>query len=333
MPSLGTIATAHLSTRVMARFGIRGTLLGYLLVWSGITVLVPQAPSLLWLSLALFAFGVCTVGTDVTMNDFGVAVERAGGRPIMSGLHGMWSVGGLIGSSAAALAAHAGLGPRTHLPLVAVAIALVAIAVTRTLPAHEPPAELEPVPGFAWPTRGLLAIALLMFCSMFGESAGQDWSALYLNRVSGASMALAATAYTAIAIAMMLARLAGDAVAARLGPVTTVRISGLIAAAGCGLLVAVHTPVVALAGFALIGLGIAVVVPLCFGAAGNYGDGPPGHGIAAVATLGYGAGMAAPSAIGGVAGATSLPTAFVIVGVVCASMTPLALALRPRRAG
>jgi predicted MFS family arabinose efflux permease len=327
MPSFGTITTAHLSARVTARLGTRGTLLGYLLIWSGVMVLIPLAPSLPLLAPALLMFGVCAVGTDVAMNDFGVAVENEGGRPIMASLHGMWSVGGLVGSSAAALAARAGMGPRPDLALVAVVVAVLAVTVTRTLPPHEPSGEEEPAPAprrhSAWPTRGLLAIALLMFCSMFGESAGQDWSAVYLNRVSGAGMALAATAYTALALAMVLGRLTGDAIVARLGPVTTVRISGLIAAAGCAVVVAFHAPAAAMAGFALLGLGIAVVVPLCFGAAGNYGGGPAGHGIAAVATLGYGAGMAAPSAIGGVAGATSLPTAFVVVGVVCAAISPL----------
>jgi predicted MFS family arabinose efflux permease len=329
MPSLGATSGALLSARVTTRYGIRATLLGYLLIWSADMALVPLAPSLAILAPVLFVNGICAVGTDVAMNDFGVAVERAGGRPIMSGLHGMWSVGGLIGSGVAALAAHAGLGPRIHLPLVSLAVALAAVAVTRTLPPFEPPAG--EAPAFAWPTGRLLLIALLMFCAMFGESAGQDWSAVYLNRVSGAGLALAATAYTALAVAMMLARLTGDAVVARLGPVTTVRIGGVIAAAGCALLVAVHTPAVALAAFALLGVGIAVVVPLCFGAAGNTGDLPAGHGIAAVATLGYGAGMAAPSAIGGVAGATSLPTAFIVVAVVCAAMFPLAWTLRPPR--
>lgn len=333
MPSLGATSGALLSARIIVRYGIRTTLLGYLLVWSAPMALVPLAPSLALLSVVLFVNGICAVGTDVAMNDFGVAVERAGGRPIMSGLHGMWSVGGLIGSIAAALAAHAGLGPRIHLPIVAAVVALVAIVVARTLPPYAPPADALPAdegPAFAWPTGRLLVIALLMFCAMFGESAGQDWSAVYLNRVSGAGLALAATAYTALAIAMMSARLAGDAVVARLGPVATVRIGGVIAATGCALLVAVHNPAVALASFALLGVGIAVVVPLCFGAAGNIGDGPAGHGIAAVATLGYGAGMAAPSAIGGVAGATSLPTAFIVVGAFSAAMVPLARTLRRR---
>jgi MFS family permease len=175
----------------------------------------------------------------------------------------------------------------------------------------------------------VLLIGAVGFGAVFAEGASADWCAVYLRDVMGSPPGTAAVAYTGFAAAMAAGRLRGDAVVRRVGPVRAVRIGGLVAALGALLVVVARTPALGIAGFALIGLGIAVVVPLAF-AAGGRAVPHAGQGIAAVATVAYGAGLAAPGAVGAIADVASLPAAFVVVAVLTALVSAGAGALRPR---
>ncbi len=157
-------------------------------------------------------------------------------------------------------------------------------------------------------------IGAVGFCAVFAEGASLDWSAVYLRDVLDASPGPAAASTTSFALTMAVARLAGDRVADRFGPVRTVRVGGVAATAGGLLVVMAPHPVLAMAGFALMGLGVAVVVPLAFAAAGRSGPNPS-QAIAGVATITYTSGLIAPSAIGAVADATSLVVSFGLVTV------------------
>ncbi|MGI5351080.1 MFS transporter [Streptomyces sp. CA-250714] len=323
----GASAAMPLSARLAHRYGPRRALAAVSLACCAGLALPPLAPALGWLCLALFVYG-CGLGLmDVAMNAQGVRVEAAYGRSVMSALHGLWSVGTLLGGAGGVVAAHAGLDARVHLGVAAPLLAVVAVAAARWTPGEEqraerPGAAAEPSgardegeapPRFALPSRGVLAIGLLGFCAVFAEGASMDWSGIYLADVTGAEPGLAAAAYTAFACTMALARLSGDAVVRRFGPVATVRAGGVLAAAGAALVVAARTPPAAVVGFALIGVGIAVVVPLCFAAAGRTAAGAPGQAIAGVATLAYASGLAAPAAVGWIAESTSLSVSFGVV--------------------
>lgn len=162
---------------------------------------------------------------------------------------------------------------------------------------------------------------------MFAEGASLDWSAVYLRDVLGSSAGVAAASTTGFTLTMAIARFAGDAVVDRFGPVRTVRVSGALATLGALLVVVAQNAPMAMAGFALLGLGIAVVVPLCFAAAGRSGPNPS-QAIAGVATITYTSGLIAPSAIGAVADATSLVTSFVLVTVLTLGLASFANVLR-----
>lgn len=348
----GASAAMPLSARLTHRFGPRRALAGVAVLCFAGLVLPPLAPALVWLCAALFLYG-CGLGLmDVAMNAQGVRVEELYGRSVMSGLHGLWSVGTLVGGAGGALAAHAGLDARLHLGLASPLLALVAVVATRWTPGPAPSTAAgadpknraagaggtdapegggqEAPPRFALPSRGALAVGLLGFCAVFAEGASMDWSGIYLDDVTGAEPGLAASAYTAFACTMALARLSGDAVVRRIGPVRTVRTGGLLATAGAALVVAARTPPVAVAGFALIGIGIAVVVPLCFAAAGRRAGGSPGQAIAGVATLAYASGLGAPAIVGWVAQTTSLSVSF---GVVTALLLGLVVGAGVLRTG
>ncbi|GHF20209.1 MFS transporter [Streptomyces griseoluteus] len=330
--ALGASCAMPLAGRVSHRFGSRTALRGLLALWTLSLVLPSLAPNLLTLCLGMFAYGAASGMADVVMNALGVEIERLLGKSIMSGLHGMWSTGALIGSAAGTLAAHLGSDARLHHLLAAAVLTLLGQLACAWVLDVQPAEDEEPPPRFALPPRSALLIGAVGFCAVFAEGASLDWSAVFLRDRLDGSPGLAAATTTGFMLTMAIARIAGDAVVNRFGAVRTVRAGGLLAGVGGLLVVLADRPPLAMTGFALMGLGIAVVVPLCFAAAGHSGPNPS-QAIAGVATITYTSGLIAPSLIGGVAQATSLTVSFVVVTVLACALAGFAGVLRTAERG
>ncbi|MFE0180452.1 MFS transporter [Streptomyces olivaceus] len=326
-PALGASVAMPLAGRVSHRFGARTALRGLLALWTLALVLPSLAPNLLTLCLALFVYGASAGVSDVAMNALGVETENRLDKSIMSGLHGMWSAGALIGSAAGTLAAHLGTDARTHHALAAAVLTVVGLVACTWVLDLQPAEDEDPPPRFALPPKSAVLIGAVGFCAVFAEGASLDWSAVYLRDELETSAGLAAACTTGFTLTMAVARLVGDKVVDRFGAVRAVRVSGVLATLGGLLVVGGGHPAVAMTGFALIGLGIAVVVPLCFAAAGRAGSNPS-LAIAGVATITYTSGLVAPSAIGGLAQATSLVVSFGLVTVLAACLVVFARVLR-----
>ncbi|MEU3367058.1 MFS transporter [Streptomyces pseudogriseolus] len=326
-PALGASLAMPLAGSISHRFGARTALRGLLALWTLALVLPSLAPNLLTLCLALFVYGATAGMSDVAMNALGVEVENRLDRSIMSGLHGMWSVGAVVGSAAGTLAAHLGADARLHHALAASVLTVVGFAACAWVLDLQPAEDEEPPPRFALPPRSALLIGAIGFCAVFAEGASLDWSAVYLRDQLETSAGLAAACTTGFTLTMAVARIAGDRVVDRYGAVRTVRASGAVALLGGLLIVFAGHPAVAMTGFALMGLGIAVVVPLCFAAAGRSGANPS-LAIAGVATITYTSGLIAPSAIGMLAQATSLMVSFVVVTLLTCGIAGFAGVLR-----
>jgi MFS family permease len=325
--ALGASCAMPVAGSISHRFGSRTALSGLMTLWTLSLTLPSLAPNLVTLCLAMFTYGATSGTADVVMNAIGVEVERRLGRSVMSGLHGMWSAGALTGSAAGTLAAHLGSDARLHHALAAAALTVLGLVACRWVLDVRAAADEEPPPRFALPPRSALLIGAVGFCGVFAEGASLDWSAVYLRDRLAASAGLAAACTTGFTLAMAVARIAGDAVVNRFGTVRTVRLGGVLATAGGLLIVLAGHPAVAMTGFALMGLGIAVVVPLCFAAAGHSGP-RPSQAIAGVATITYTSGLIAPSLIGGVAQTTSLTVSFCLVTVLAGALVALAGVLR-----
>lgn len=329
-PAIGASLTMPLAARIGHRLGGRQGLRVLLAYWTLALILPSLAGNLFTLCVALFVFGTAAGTSDVLMNALGVDVEEKMGKSVMSGLHGMWTTGALVGSAAGALAAHAALDARVHLAIASavltVAGALICQAVldVRSAPDEHPP------PRFALPPKSAVIIGAVAFCAVFAEGASLDWSAVYLRDVLGTSPGIAAASTTAFTCTMAVARLSGDALVRRFGAVKTVRAGGAFATAGGLLVVFAAHPAMAMAGFALIGLGVSVVVPLAFAAAGRSGP-TPSQSIAGVATITYSSGLVAPSLIGGIADLTSLTVSFGLVTLLALGLVAGAGVLRSRQ--
>ncbi|WP_232667686.1 MFS transporter [Pseudonocardia sp. TRM90224] len=329
-PAIGAALAMPLAGRVSHRFGTRTALSGLLALWTLSLVLPSLATSLLALCAALFAYGAASGLADVVMNALGVEIEKRMGRSIMSGLHGMWSAGALAGSATGTVAAHFAVPVMLHHIAAAAVLTVAGLLVCRQVLDLHPEADDVPPPRFALPPRSALLVGAVGFCAVFAEGASLDWSAVYLRDVLSTSAGTAAVATTGFALTMTIARLLGDRAVDRFGPVRSVRASGLIAAVGGLLVVVAPHPAVAVTGFGLIGLGIAVVVPLAFAAAGHKGP-DPSQAIAGVATITYTSGLVAPSLIGLIAQSTSLTVSFMVVTALAALLAVGAGAMRTGR--
>ncbi|MEU3339693.1 MFS transporter [Streptomyces sp. NPDC002144] len=325
--AFGASCAMPLAGRISHRFGSRTALRGLIAMWTLSLILPALAPNMLTLCLAMFVYGASAGMADVAMNALGVEIEHRLDKSIMSGLHGMWSAGALIGSAGGTLAAHLGADARVHFALAAGTLTALGLLACTWVLDLQPAEDEEPPPRFALPPRSALLIGAVGFCAVFAEGASLDWSAVFLRDQLDTSAGLAAACTTGFMLTMAVARLVGDAVVNRFGAVRTVRAGGVLAVLGGLLIVVAGEPVVAMGGFALLGLGIAVVVPLCFAAAGHSGPNPS-QAIAGVATITYTSGLIAPGLIGGVAQATSLVVSFVLVTVLAGGLAAFAGVLR-----
>jgi HAD superfamily hydrolase (TIGR01509 family) len=290
-----------------SRIAVAGLLGGGAALW-----LASLAGGLGGLAAALFAFGASFGAINVSANAQGLALERGYGRSIFSSFHAAFSAGGLVGAGLGGLAAAAGVGPRAHFATVGLALAAVALVAGRRLLPRAASAG-PPAPVLVRPPRALLVLGAAAFFTLLAEGAAVDWSAVYLDGSLGATAGVAALGYTAFSLAMVASRLAGDRLNERLGPAALARNGAVLAAAGLAFALVLGTTPAALAGFAAMGAGLGVVVPVLFRAGGSTPGVAPGVGIAAVSTVGWLGFLAGPPAIGIAADLVGLRTALGLV--------------------
>jgi hypothetical protein len=265
------------------------------------------APEPWLLPLALVVLGASSGAMDVSMNAHGVAVERILHRPVMSSLHAGWSFGGLAGAALVAAAGGAGVDPRVEtLIATGLFLLLVAACLARLGPGS---ATAEAPSGFVRPTRGVVVLAMLCLIIMVTEGAMADWGGIYLTRDLGTSTAVAALAFAAFSGGMTAGRVFGDWLNHRLGAATLMQGGSALAGLALGAMLLLGGPALAIAGFFLVGIGVANGVPLVFSAAGHAPGRESGPNIAAVSSMGSIGFLAGPPFIGFFAEATSLPLA------------------------
>ena len=308
----GSLVTMPLTGALAARFGCRVVIVVAALLLGGMIPLLGMLESAPGLAAALLVFGGAMGTIDVAMNIQAVALEKAATRPIMSGLHGLFSLGGMLGAAGVSQLLGAGLTPLSAgLSVMALIYILIAVSGRGLLPLR----EAERGPLFAVP-RGIVVLIGALCCIAFlAEGALLDWSALFLTEAHAIDPTHAGIGYAIFAVAMTLGRFGGDWIVKRLGRTRVLVLGGLLSAAGYGISVTAPGLAGTLAGFILIGIGISNIVPVLFTAAGTQTRMPAGLAIAAVTTLGYAGLLVGPALIGFLAEALSLAAALGIVGM------------------
>lgn len=304
---VGSVIAMPVAANLSGRFSSRPVVLAGVVGLAAILPLLSIAGTPVALGMALFAFGASLGSLDVSMNLHAVDVEHASEKPLMSGFHALFSIGGFLGSGfmTALLSRH--ISPTFSTVLgSAVLLVLVFFAVPRMLTDREASSQ----PMFAIPKGVVLVIALLAATSFLVEGALLDWSALLLVSEKLLSPARGGLGYMLFSIAMTVSRFTGDRIVARFGDLTVLICSGLIAFLGFCILLLSPTALVALSSFVLVGLGAANIVPILFRRAGTQTAMPKGLAVAALTTAGYGGMLTGPAIIGFLSKGVGLHNAF-----------------------
>ncbi|MET3694823.1 MFS transporter [Methylobacterium goesingense] len=321
---IGSLAAMPVAGALAGRFGTRPVLAAAVLVTGAALVVLSRAGGLPVLAAALTGLGIGLGLLDCLMNLQAVAVERRAERPMMSGFHGLYSLGCILGAAGFSALLSLGLTPAAAALAV---VAAIAAAFLAALPGILPALGGESHgPAFARPRGPVLRIGLLCFVVFLTEGSALDWSGVFLIQERGLDPARAGLGYAAFSLTMTVGRLTGDAFVRRIGRRRIVVLGALLAAGGLGLAITVPLWPVTLLGYALVGAGCANIVPVLFTAAGRQDAVPAALAIPAVTTLGYAGVLAGPAAIGLLAHATSLTLAFLVVAALL-----LAVAVGARR--
>ena len=355
----GSVLTLALSGRIADRFGavrvmrIAGILTPLALIPIGL------APDLAALMVTLAVYGAMAGLLDVSMNACGARLELGYGRPIMSSLHAGYSIAGLAGAGIGGISAWLGISPLpTFIATAAVLIVLGLLAGPRVvIPPPLPPAKPQPAPSTPRnlqqdapaPASGslqqdapaaprsirkiILVLGLLALCGQVGEGSAGDWSAVYLHVDLGSPPGTAAVALGAFSVTMAAGRVAGDRLAARFGPVRLVRASGLVAGLGLAAGLLIGTPAAAIAGFALLGLGLAAIFPQIVSAAARLDPGQAGRNIGRIAAVAYSGLLTGPVVIGAIASGVGLRNALLVPAALAVVVAAAAGVMSPHAQG
>ncbi|MEV6002854.1 MFS transporter [Streptomyces griseomycini] len=281
LAGVGSVATERLVKRVPPSRVLRWSQPVVLLALLG----VGTGDHLAGLGMALAAFGLAVGALDASMNMLGVSLQRAYGRSIMLGFHAAYSLGGIVGASLAWVGAHGELALWvSYLPVVLVLLPAALVGSRWYVDGGGEPEPAGTTPeGGAVGLRWLVPFCLVMTVAYIGDSTVSNWSAKYLQDVLGSSEQSATVPYNVYMVTTLLGRTIGDAGVRRFGAVAVVRAGALVAAVGFAVVAGAPGAWVGMLGFTLLGLGLCVLVPQTFAAAGRHAFERHGPGASDVA--------------------------------------------------
>ncbi|WP_085577509.1 MULTISPECIES: MFS transporter [unclassified Pseudomonas] len=309
---VGSILAMPLAGILATRFGCRKVATGGTLLICAALPLLATVSSVPALIATLFMFGAGLGTVDSTVNLQAVIVERASGKNMMSGFHGLFSLGGIVGAAGVSGLLGLGLSP---LAAMLVVVALLVASLFKAVPHMLPYGSESSGPAFAVPHGIVLFIGGMCFIVFLTEGAALDWSAVFLAEERGIDKAYAGLGYAAFALTMTAGRLTGDRIVRRLGATRVILFGGLTAAAGLFLATFAPSWQAALIGYALVGAGCSNIVPVLYTAVGKQTVMPESIAVPAITTLGYAGILAGPAVIGFVAHGSSLSFAFGLMAV------------------
>jgi len=307
---VGALIAMPVTGWLTSRFGCRRVILVAVALVIISTPWLSVLSNPLLLALALLVFGVGIGVTDCAMNIQAILVEKQAAKPVMSGFHGMYSVGGIAGAGFMTLLLAMGFSVLTGCLLAVVAVIIMTLVSAPGLLTYANPAE---GPVLAVPRGSVLIIGIICFAVFLTEGTVLDWSAVYLTDVRAIPASLGGLGYTCFAIAMTVARLTGDRIISSLGRLPVVLGGALVAAAGMAMVTFIDSWPLALLGYTLVGAGCANIVPVMFSAAGRQTVMPQAVAVPAITTLGYLGVLSGPAVIGYVAHYTHLAFSFSLI--------------------
>ena len=322
----GSVTAMMGSTYLLPRLGSRRLVRLCLLGYCTVGVLVGMAHSMAQLFLALFLWGGFQGALDVAMNTQAIAVERAAGRPVMSALHGTWSIGAFSGAALGALGVAVGLPLSAQLACLAVLVLPLAEAQGRHLladAANDDPADPA---GRGWRfSPALLVLGGIGFAALLCEGAAADWAAVFMRGPAHAGAGTAGLGYACFSMTMVVIRLFGNRLLTRFPAHRLLPALAVLSTVGFSAGLAAPGTVAGLVGFGCLALGLASVVPTLFSAAGRLPGMHPGTSVATVATFGWAGFVCGPPLIGQLAQLSGLRVGLALLPA-CTAFIALATA-------
>jgi MFS family permease len=306
---LGAVLSYPLSSRMMGSLGARKTLLFSGLALLAVLVAIGAAPSVPLLMLAVLSLGITASTFDVAVNSSATAREKRTGKSELSKLHGLGCAGGLAGATLGSLMASLHIAPLTHFVMLAGPMAVLLYGAYSMLDGDDVPQAVEKK-SFSLPRGPLLLLGVLGFLGSMAEGSIADWAGVFLKEHFGASDGLAPLALSAFSVMMLVARLAGDKLKVRYGARPLVTSGSMLGAAGLFFAVLSPNAYFALFGFAVAGLGMALVFPFVFSAAGAQGP----AALAGVASMAYSGSLMGPPVLGAIAQGLGMQIAIAYIG-------------------
>jgi len=323
---VGLMASLPLAGYLVGKFGSRHIVLLSALLYPFTLLLLSFITSTLQLAVCLFFFGLFANLMNIAINTQAVGVEANYGRSVMASFHGVWSLAGFTGALIGTFLISQKVSITVHYSIIGgINLLLIAVFFRHTL---QQDFGQKNQPLFALPDKNLLVLGLIAFGCMVCEGTMFDWSGVYFQKVVAVPKAYTTLGYTAFMGSMAAGRFMGDKLVIVLGKKRMIQISGITITAG--LLLAIFFPVMSIAtfGFLLVGLGVSSVVPIVYGAAGKSGTMSPGAAIAAVSTIGFVGFLLGPPVIGFIAEAANLRWSFGLIALLGLSTTFLASTVR-----
>ncbi len=325
----GAIVSFPFAGAATDRYGAARVTWWLAVFYAAALMMIGLAPEIWVLAATLFFFGITHGAMDVAMNAWGAEVERRAKRPILSKFHAIFSLGAGAGAAFGVGVLKLDWSVTQHFLIFAILATLPCMALATIDWTSDKTAKMSGGKLFNLPKGVLILVGIVAFCSAMGEGAMADWSAVFLVETVAASESQAAAGFAVFSIAMVLARLLGHRAIQRLGAFRTAQMSGVTALAGVLMAVFGSAVIPVLCGYALMGLGFALIMPLAFSKAANDPDQPSGTAIASVATLGYGGLLLGPPIIGFLAEHTSFETSFLLLALLAVTISLLAKAVQP----
>lgn len=319
--SISVIGSLLAAGYLIGRFGSRTvTRYGAILMVSAI-ILVGFAWNF-WSLVGILLFAGAGMSlTDMAMNAQAIEVERRWGSSIMPSFHAGFSIGGFTGAIIGGVFEALHIGLAANFITIGILFIIIASVAGRYLVTVEGEGDDGDAPVFQLPQRALWGLGAVVFAAGIGEGSMETWSALYMTDIVQVGESFATLGFAAFALMMTVGRITGDYLANNFNPARLVRIGGALGAMGYVIALLFPTPYAVILGFALVGIGLSIVVPLAFSAAGNLPDISSSTGLAGVASIGYAAFLAGPPIVGFIAEATSLRAGMIFIAIMVATLT------------
>ena len=311
MLPLGALLALPVAGWVVQRLGSKQASVGSIFLYIVLLFLISKAHSVLSISIILFLFGIIGNFANIAMNTQGLSVQHQLKKPILSGLHAMWSLGAFLAAAITGWTMSAGWSMEMHFGVISIAAAVVALFFSFSL--IKDAAVEHPQKVFALPNRGLLLMGFICFCVAMSEGAMADWSSLYYRQVVHEISKVSTVGYTAFALCMALGRFFGDRLLQAFGYSTVLKLNGILVCIGMGLALSINSPWAVIIGFALVGLGVSSVIPIVYMLSAKSKSMAPSAAIAAVSSIGFMGFLFGPPIIGFIAQETGLRIALSIV--------------------